>query len=208
MFRGRPGCYVRPSSAPSERRNSAQNTQAVFTRVDAPCDAALALRIGINRRPVGRLDNLKAAAALRIGNRFLDRGAVTVPAFVHHQIGRMQADAEKIRDVSDFRRETGKYKPVEAGSMPQHSEFDIRRAVRVLSMVGELHKRGYQRLRVMPYMAPSGLAWRCTIAAAYLSYRNHGAILNEIGAFDDGNQASTDIARYTSGQRQPLFRLG
>src|SRR5208337_3544731 len=36
-----------------------------------------------NRRPVGRLDNLKAAAALRIGNRFLDRGAVTVPAFVH-----------------------------------------------------------------------------------------------------------------------------
>src|SRR5271157_2896017 len=36
-----------------------------------------------NRRPVGRLDSLKAAAALRIGNRFLDRGAVPVPAFVH-----------------------------------------------------------------------------------------------------------------------------
>lgn len=52
--------------------------------------------------------------------------------------------------------------------MPQHPEFHIRRAVRVLSMVGELHKRGYQRLRVMLYIAPSGLAWRCTIAAADL----------------------------------------
>src|SRR5208337_1597434 len=63
--------------------NSAQNAQAVFTRVDSPCDAAPALWIGINRRPVGCLDSLKAATALRIGNRFLDRGAVTVPAFVH-----------------------------------------------------------------------------------------------------------------------------
>ena len=89
--------------------------------------------------------------------------------------------------------------------MPQHPESHIRRAVRVLSMVGELHKRGYQRLRVMPYIAPSGLAWRCTIAAADLFYRNHGAILKEIGAFDDGNQASADIARYTSGQDNHYF---
>jgi hypothetical protein len=42
-------------------------------------------------------------------------------------------------------------------------------------MVGELHKRGYQRLRVMPYFGPTG-AWRCSIAPATLFYRNHGAI--------------------------------
>jgi hypothetical protein len=89
--------------------------------------------------------------------------------------------------------------------MPQHPEAHIRRAVRVLSMVGELHKQGYQRLRVMPYMAPSGLAWRCTIAAADLFYRNHGAILKQFGAFDDDNQASADIARYTSGQDNHYF---
>jgi hypothetical protein len=89
--------------------------------------------------------------------------------------------------------------------MPQHPESHIRRAVRVLSMVGELHKLGYQRLRVMPYMAPSGLAWRCTIAVTDLFYRNHGAILKEFVAFDDGNQASADIARYTSGQDNHYF---
>src|SRR5271169_4742457 len=89
--------------------------------------------------------------------------------------------------------------------MPQHPEPHIRRAVRVLSMVGELHKRGYQRLRVMPYMAPSGGYWRCTIAAADLFYRNHGAILKEFAAFDDGNQASAGIARYSSGQDNHYF---
>jgi hypothetical protein len=41
--------------------------------------------------------------------------------------------------------------------MPQHPEPHIRRAVRVLAMVGELHKHGYQRLRLMPYMAASGM---------------------------------------------------
>jgi hypothetical protein len=89
--------------------------------------------------------------------------------------------------------------------MPQHPEPHIRRAVRVLSMVGELHKRGYQRLRVMPYMAPSGLHWRCTIAAAHLFYRNHGAILNEFATFDDGNQTSAGIARYSSAQENHYF---
>jgi hypothetical protein len=49
--------------------------------------------------------------------------------------------------------------------MPKHPEPHIRHAVRVLVMVGELHKLGYQRLRVMPHMAPSGTYWRCTIAS-------------------------------------------
>jgi hypothetical protein len=72
--------------------------------------------------------------------------------------------------------------------MPQHPEPHIRRAVRVLSMVGELHKQGYQRLRVRPYMAPSGTAWRCTIAAADLFCRKHGAILKELATLQDDNQ--------------------
>jgi hypothetical protein len=88
--------------------------------------------------------------------------------------------------------------------MPQHDEPHIRRAVRVLSMVGELHKRGYQRLRVMPYMAPSGLAWRCTIAAADLFYRNNGAVFSE-GAVESDDQANTEVARYTSGQDNHYF---
>ena len=92
--------------------------------------------------------------------------------------------------------------------MPQRPEARIRRAVRVLAMLGELHKRGYQRLRAMPYMAPSGAYWRCTISAVSAFYRNNGAILNEMVASspdDDRVQATAMVARYTSGQDNHYF---
>jgi len=63
--------------------------------------------------------------------------------------------------------------------MPQHPDATIRRAIRVLAMIGELHKRGYQRLRVMPYLSPSGAYWRCEVGPVDTFYRNHGAILRE-----------------------------
>jgi hypothetical protein len=52
-----------------------------------------------------------------------------------------------------------------------------RRALRVLAMVGELHKRGYQRLRIAPGMSPSGLHWRCNVAPASNIQVRHGALL-------------------------------
>jgi len=74
-------------------------------------------------------------------------------------------------------------------------------------MVGELHKRGYQRLRVMPFMSPSGAYWRCWIGPVIFFYRNHGAILLETAAMpDDGEVQSTAmIARYTSGDDNHYF---
>jgi hypothetical protein len=62
-------------------------------------------------------------------------------------------------------------------NVSQHPEHHVRRAVRVLAMIGELHKRGFQRLRLMPHMSPSGLHWRCAIGSADYFYRNHGARL-------------------------------
>ena len=82
--------------------------------------------------------------------------------------------------------------------MPQHAEAHIRRAVRVLAMVGELHRRGYQKLRVMPFMSPSGNAWRCCIGPDTLFYRNHGAYLHDTGLSDEP-QSTSLIARYTTG---------
>jgi len=35
----------------------------------------------------------------------------------------------------------------------------------ILLMIHELHRMGYQRLRITPDMAPSGMHWRCAIAA-------------------------------------------
>jgi hypothetical protein len=91
--------------------------------------------------------------------------------------------------------------------MPQHPEPHIRRAVRVLAIAGELHKRGYQRLRVMPFMSPSGCYWRCWIGPVKLFYRNHGAILSEETgvSLDDEMQAEATIARYSSSQENQYF---
>ena len=48
-------------------------------------------------------------------------------------------------------------------SLAPPTEPDRRQALRVLSMVAELHKAGYQRLRIAGGMSPSGIHWRCHI---------------------------------------------
>jgi hypothetical protein len=45
----------------------------------------------------------------------------------------------------------------------------------LLRLVQGLHLRGYQRLRIAPGMAPSGLHWRCAITAVTNIRRSHGA---------------------------------
>jgi hypothetical protein len=44
---------------------------------------------------------------------------------------------------------------------------------KALLMVGELHVRGYQRLRIAPGMSASGCYWRCSVTpAAHIRSRN------------------------------------
>jgi len=44
----------------------------------------------------------------------------------------------------------------------QAAEAEARdHARRILLMVHELHRLGYERLRILPMMAPSGMHWRC-----------------------------------------------
>ncbi len=58
-------------------------------------------------------------------------------------------------------------------------------------MVHELHKLGYQWLRIAPSMAPSGAYWRCTVTNVANISPSHGARLRG---------GAGDVARYTSGQ--------
>lgn len=83
--------------------------------------------------------------------------------------------------------------------MTQHPEPHVRRAVRVLAMVGELHRRGYQKIRVMPFMNASGTAWRCWIGPDTMFYRNHGAYLCDDDGYDEEAQSTSLSARYTTG---------
>jgi DNA-binding transcriptional ArsR family regulator len=67
---------------------------------------------------------------------------------------------------------------------------------RVLLMVQELHRRGYERLRVAPGLSPSGLHWRCSVLPVRHVRRDHGAMVMD----EDG-----PIARYSSGQGAKFF---
>lgn len=76
-----------------------------------------------------------------------------------------------------------------------------RRAHRLLLMVGELHKRGYQELRICPSIAPSGQYWRCVITTADNISRDDGALM--VDWHDEGR-----FATYTSGQENDYFGWG
>ncbi len=66
-------------------------------------------------------------------------------------------------------------------------------------MVAELHKTGYQRLRVVPCMSPSGMQWRCFVTPASNILRTHGAHLAR-WEIDD-----RILAHYGSGQENEYF---
>ena len=72
----------------------------------------------------------------------------------------------------------------------------IRRAQRVLLMVHELHKRGYQRLRIVPGVSPSGAYWRCSVTPITNTLTTHGALFRDY---------DRDAAHYTSGMENRYF---
>lgn len=71
----------------------------------------------------------------------------------------------------------------------------IRRSVRVLAMVHELHKRGYQRLRACPGFSPSGAYWRCAVTHAANTSPFNGALLLDYN-LDTTHYSSADENRY------------
>lgn len=75
-------------------------------------------------------------------------------------------------------------------------EAQYRRALRVLRLVHELHKQGYQLLRIAPGMAPSGCYWRCAITPRSNILRTHGAMLRDWEHL---------VAQYSSSQDNEYF---
>lgn len=68
-------------------------------------------------------------------------------------------------------------------------------ALDLLRMVRVLHERGYQRIRIVPGMSPSGTAWRCEITTAAGTRRSHGA----------RNAFTGPSVRYSSGSERRYF---
>ena len=74
----------------------------------------------------------------------------------------------------------------------------VRHATRVIAMVHELHKAGYQRVRMLPYLSPSGAHWRCEITFSD-NVEDDGYTIKGFGS-DIGC-----IARYSSSQENRYF---
>ncbi len=68
----------------------------------------------------------------------------------------------------------------------------IRRAQRLLAMVNELHKQGFQNLAIYPGMSPSGTSWRCQLTPV-----SQITVLS--GRLEILNTHPRLIASYTSG---------
>jgi hypothetical protein len=83
-----------------------------------------------------------------------------------------------------------------SASGKRHPDPTIRRCQRVLLMVHELHKLGYQRLRISPGLSPSGCYWRCVITPAANILTTHGALTREY---------FFETAHYTSGSEAAYF---
>jgi hypothetical protein len=72
-----------------------------------------------------------------------------------------------------------------------------RRCRRVLYAVGELHRRGYQRIRIAPGLAPGGAYWRCVVTPIANITELHGA---RAAAYDEAH-----VARYTTADSTLFF---
>lgn len=66
---------------------------------------------------------------------------------------------------------------------------------RLLYMVAELHRMGYEQMRIAPGVAPSGLFWRLSVTAASNTEPEHGARMRD---WDRG-------ANYSSGAGAEYF---
>lgn len=75
----------------------------------------------------------------------------------------------------------------------------LRRCARVVAMVHELHKVGYQRIRAIPQEAPNGMHWRCHVTFA-ANVEPDGISLKD---FDIHNRGL--VAHYSTGQGTEYF---
>ncbi len=82
---------------------------------------------------------------------------------------------------------------------PSHNT-NTRRCVRVLGMVHELHKAGYQRLRVLPFLSGSGCHWR-----AWMTYSENVAQDGYTLIDWDNENTGEMVAKYTSADENMYF---
>lgn len=82
-------------------------------------------------------------------------------------------------------------------SLSPSADPSFRYATRLLRMVHELHKAGFQRIRFSSGMAPSGMYWRCSIT--------HAGNMTPDGLRIGASRAEEEVADYSTGSRDRYF---
>jgi hypothetical protein len=80
------------------------------------------------------------------------------------------------------------------------SDAIVRRCARVIAMVHELHKAGYQRLRILPFVSGSGCYWRGWITDSDNICGDGFSLID----WDDEDRTGR-VAKYTSGHENSYF---
>lgn len=78
--------------------------------------------------------------------------------------------------------------------MSDEFQASVRQTQRVIRMVSDLHRLGYQRLRIMPYIYP--LAWRVAIGPADLFSERNGAWMERVPDEVCTTYSSASLNRY------------
>jgi hypothetical protein len=117
----------------------------------------------------------------------------------HFERFRLFSKAALAAILDQCRREYPVSTPRRISAKPSDDPI-IRRCVRVLAMVHELHKAGYQRIRVLPMLSPSGCYWRAIITFADNVADDGFHIIDE-----DLEDRFGTVARYTSGSDNEYF---
>lgn len=82
-------------------------------------------------------------------------------------------DADKAVPAAGVTRRRASFEPTASRSVA----VDDAVYRKVLMMVSDLHRRGYQRLRIAPGLSPGGEHWRCSITPITNISNKHGARL-------------------------------
>lgn len=72
--------------------------------------------------------------------------------------------------------------------------------IKLLEVVGELHKQGYELIRIFPYFSPSGCYWRCVVSTKDCSDTKYGLKPNN-------SSEKKEALFYSSGSMYKYFDL-
>lgn len=102
-------------------------------------------------------------------------------------------------NMTSQRRDAGVLAAVERMCLSPHR--------RIFLMVRELHRLGFERLRVAPGMSASGSSWRCSIVPASCVSQAHGSKIDHSSLEELEKVAKKEFWAYTygSGQQQEPF---